>query len=343
MTTLRPADPVAVNVTRGPTLESRHRAHVAVVDASGTLVASFGEPTFPTYLRSIAKPFQALPLLSTGAADRFGFTDAELAICCGSHNGEAGHAKLVEGMLAKIGLPAEALRCGAHAPYHEATAAGLQGKYTPLHNNCSGKHAGMLALALHLGQDPATYLDPKGAVQRAILDALVQITGVPADRIPVGVDGCTAPTFNLRLHHAARAFALLARPWRGDKALAPHLERLQKAMWQNAWYVAGSGRFDTQVMEAAEGRLLCKVGGEAVQAVADFETGHAMVIKIEDGNGRAVSPVAIEAARQLGWLEPRALEVLGDLWRPALRNHNSIVVGTIEPVLELTRHDPPKP
>lgn len=330
-------DPLAVKVTRGATVESLHRAHVAVADASGTLHAHFGNPRFLTYLRSSAKPFQLAPLLASGAADAFGFTDEELAVMTASHNGEAGHVKVVEGILEKIGLGAECLQCGAHAPYHKATAAALGKAYTPLHNNCSGKHAGMLALARHLGQDPATYLAPEGRVQQEILHVMSVTSGVPKEQILLGIDGCSAPNFAVPLEAGARAFAHLARPWRLEKPLARAFERIAEAMMKNPWHVAGSDRFDTQFMEANEGRLVSKVGGEAVQAVADLETGQAFVLKIEDGNGRASGPAAIEAARQLGWLEARALEVLGEEWRPAVKNHRGLVVGSIEPVLQLER------
>ena len=331
------AAPVAVEVYRGDVVESVHRVHVAVVDGQGNLVASAGDPDLVTYTRSAAKPFQALPLVTSGAADRHGLTERELAVCCGSHSGEPMHVEAVESIFAKAGLPADLLRCGVHPIRNKAARAALAGaKPTMRNHNCSGKHAGMVLLQKHLGGDPARYLDPAGPAQRAIRAALAEVAGVPPEGIPVATDGCSAPNFALPLRVAARAFARLAMPT-GDlaKETAEGLRRLAAAMTRHPDMVAGTGEFDTDLMDASEDRLVTKVGAEAVQGVGDLATGMGLFLKVEDGSHRATAPATVESLRQLGWLETRAFEVLGEWWMPRLVNHQAIPVGRVKPVLVL--------
>src|SRR3569832_1537570 len=189
------AEPL-VEGKRGSITESRHRGHIVVVDAQGNLIASLGAPENVTYLRSSAKPLQAIPLLITGAADHFGFTDREVALACGSHNGEPIHTELAASMLKKIGLTPEALHCGAHEPYGTEAALALRARGeqpNALHNNCSGKHAGMLAVARHLGAPIENYESPENPVQKAVADVVSQFSGVAVTDMAVGIDGCTVP------------------------------------------------------------------------------------------------------------------------------------------------------
>lgn len=327
-----------VIVHRGDGIESVHRVSAAVADPSGHLHASLGDPHLVTCLRSAAKPFQALPLVATGAADRLGLSEKEIAIACSSHNAEPRHLEVVGSLLQKAGLGVSDLRCGAHLPYDAAGASALLAAReapTALHNNCSGKHAGMLAACVGNGWPTDAYLDPKHPLQRAILSALARYSAIPEDRIATATDGCTAPCFYLPLSAYARAFAHLARPEKAAEADREPLRRIAAAMTGGAWFVGGTGRIDTDIMGAAEGRIVSKIGGEAIQAVAEVETGRALVLKVEDGASRAGDPAVVEACRQLGWLEPRALEVLGEHWRPTLTNWNGLAIGRIEPVFEL--------
>src|ERR1043165_878508 len=168
------AEPL-VEVKRGSITESRHRGHIVAVEPDGNIVASLGAPHNVTFLRSSAKPFQALPLLLTGAADHFGFTDREVALVCASHNGEPIHTELAASMLKKIGLGPEALKCGVHEPYSVQAAADLRARGEEpnvLHNNCSGKHTGMLAVALQLGAPIDSYENPSSPVQKAIANVM---------------------------------------------------------------------------------------------------------------------------------------------------------------------------
>src|SRR5947209_13103522 len=204
-----------VEVRRGLIVESRHRGHVAAATGAGNLVAFIGEPETVTYLRSSAKPFQALPLVTSGAADRFGFVEAELAVACGSHSGQDLHAETVAGMLRKIGLDESFLKCGVHEPFDRETAGRLRARgESPgaLRNNCSGKHTGMLALALHLGAPPETYDRAGGPVQQAILRAVSLLSGVAPEDMILGTDGCGVPVFGMPVRAMALMYARLAAP-----------------------------------------------------------------------------------------------------------------------------------
>src|SRR5215813_2089116 len=208
------AEPL-VEVKRGSITESRHRGHIVAVEPDGNIVASAGAFETVTFLRSSAKPLQAIPLLVSGAADRFGFTDREVALACASHNGEPIHTEVVASMLHKIGLGTEALRCGVHEPYGEEAARELRERGEPpnaLHNNCSGKHAGMLALALYLGAPVETYHKPEHPVQLAIGKAVAQFSDVPLEDLAVGTDGCAVPVFGISVRAMAFAYARLISP-----------------------------------------------------------------------------------------------------------------------------------
>lgn len=328
--------PVAVEVHRGETAESFHRAHLVVADGAGNVVASIGDPELVTYLRSAAKPFQAIPLVATGAADAFGLTDAELALACGSHSGEPAHLRTVEGMFRKAGISSDLLQCGTHAPRSKAAKAALQGgRTTPLHHNCSGKHAGMMILQKHLGADPADYLNPHSPAQLLILAAVAEVAGVAEKEVRVGTDGCSVPNFGLPLRTAARMFARLGMPQGVSEPTAAALRRLARAMAVHPEMVGGGESFDTDLMNASEDRLVSKAGAEGVEGVSDLATGMGLILKIEDGAARAVPPATVEALRQLGWLELRAFEVLGEWWRPEVTNWAGRHVGRMKPVLDL--------
>lgn len=324
--------PVAVEVIRGETVESVHRAHVVVVDGAGGVVRSLGDPDLVTFLRSAAKPFQAIPLVTTGAAEAFGLGDEELALCCGSHQGEPRHVELLTRMLAKADLSPELLQCGTHAPRSKVSKASLSGgRSTPLHHNCSGKHAGMMVLQKHLGADPAEYWKPGAACQKLVLDAVQEVSG--AADVGLGVDGCSVPNFAMPLRNAALLFARLAMPQGVATATAEALTRLRGAMTRHPDLVGGSESFDTDLMGASDDRLVAKVGAEGCQGVGDLSSGMGFFLKIEDGSARAAPPATVEALRQLAWLEGRAFEVLGDWWMPALTNWAGRTVGRVKPVL----------
>ncbi|HEV3469946.1 MAG TPA: asparaginase [Pyrinomonadaceae bacterium] len=337
-----------VEVRRGPLVESRHRGHVAAVDGRGRLVARLGEPEAVTFMRSSAKPHQAIPLVASGAADRFGFDDRELAIACASHSGQDLHAETAAGMLRKIGLDETALKCGVHEPFDQETARLLRERgESPsiLRNNCSGKHAGMLALALHLGASADSYDHPEGPVQQAVLRAVAQFSGLPAGELFVGSDGCGVPVFGMPVRAMALMYArLVAAPEDFEEPVRRAAARVVAAMRSHPEMIGGTvERFDTKVMRAARGRVISKVGAEGVYTAGvlpceAWPQGLGLAFKIEDGEDRRARPtVAIECMRQLGVLNEDALGELSPYAEFPVRNHRGEIVGQIRPFFELER------
>lgn len=329
-----------VEVTRGGRVESEHRGAIAVVDAAGKLIAHVGDVQLVSYLRSSAKPFQLLPLIESGAAARFGFTDAELAIIAGSHSGEPRHVAAVQSILNKIGLPESALQCGIHAPFNAEAARALRAagrEPTVLVNNCSGKHAGMLAQAVDRGLSTSDYLDPQHPVQVAIRQQLAELGELPVDQIYVGVDGCSAPCFAMPLQASALAFARLAETGNKRQETASYgdagLARVARVMMTYPEMVAGEGRLDTDLMRAVPGRVVSKGGAEGYHGLGIVvENGPALgiAIKIGDGDGRrGTHPVVIETLRQLGVLDEAALAALKEYHTWKITNHRGLEVGEV--------------
>jgi L-asparaginase II len=329
-----------VEVRRGAITESRHRGHLAAVDADGQIVARLGAPETLTYLRSSAKPFQSLPLVESGAADRFGFTEQEIAIACASHNGEQLHTRTVARMLRKIGLDESALKCGVHEPFSAVAAASLRArgeKPNVLHNNCSGKHAGMLALALHLGASIEDYTQASNPVQLMIGRTIEQFSGVPLEDIAVGIDGCAAPVFGVTVRAMALMYARLVLPpeaWPTETREAAR--RILSAMISNPEMIGGRAeRLDTVLMRAAGGGVVSKVGAEGVYTAGVLPSprwprGLGLAFKIEDGEDRRARPtVVIEALKQLDVLEGAALEELAPYASFSVRNHLGDEVGEV--------------
>jgi len=341
------AEPL-VEVRRGAITESRHRGHVAAVEPDGNVVASLGAPHNVTFLRSSAKPFQALPLLVTGAAERFGFTDEEVALACGSHNGEPIHTKIVASMLDKMELGPEALKCGIHEPYGVEAAAVLRAHNqvaNVLHNNCSGKHAGMLAVALHLGAPIENYESPENAVQMAIAEAVSQFTDVAVEDLAVGIDGCAAPIFGVSIWAMALAYArLVAPPENFDKPTRDACERIVRVMTAYPELIGGtSERLDTEIMRAANGRVVSKVGAEGVYTAGilpckNWPNGLGLALKIEDGDDKRARPtVVVESLRQLGVLHDESLEAVSRYAFFPVQNRRGDVVGEIRASFELIK------
>jgi L-asparaginase II len=333
-------------VWRGPMVESRHRGHLVAVTGEGRVVASLGGAQTPAFLRSAAKPFQALPLLVSGAAERFGFNEQEIALACASHNGEPLHTGTVAGMLRKIGLDAGALRCGAHDPFNTDVARALHASGRPpnaLHNNCSGKHAGFLALALHLNAPTENYDHPDNPVQQAVLATVARFAGVSPDEIALATDGCAAPVFGMSLAAMALMYArLVAPPPDFDEATRQACRRIASAMMNYPEAVGGRAeRLDTKIMQAAPGRLVSKIGAEGVYTAGvlpceKWPQGLGLAVKVEDGEDRRARPVVvIEAMRQLGILDETALASLAPYARLQTRNHRGDIVGEVRPAFAL--------
>ncbi len=294
---------LAVELVRGGLVESLHRVHAAVIGPDGELTAWSGDPRRPTYMRSAAKPIQALPLVLEGVVEAWGVTRAELAVCCGSHGGEPEHLRVVRSLLERVGLDESALECGPHLPMHEGSAHELLrggDAPEPIHNNCSGKHAGMLALAQAKGWPTAGYSRPEHPVQERVLAEVERWTGVASHKIVQGVDGCGVPCFGVPLDAMARAYAELSAAAAGEEGASAVLD----AMTAHPFQVAGRGRLCTELMTELEGRVVAKVGAEGVYCALDRQTGRGIALKVEDGTRRAAE-VALVAV--LG-----ELQVLGD-------------------------------
>ncbi|HEX9950549.1 MAG TPA: asparaginase [Rubricoccaceae bacterium] len=319
-----PAPAVLAEVTRGALVESVHLGHVAAVTGDGRLAFALGDPEQVVFLRSSAKPVQAFPSVHEGAAERFGFTDREVALSCGSHEGEEIHREAARSMLEKAGLSPDALRCGFKAPMNEDIAADLERrgeKPTLLHNECSGEHSAMLALAVHLGASTDDYIQPNHPVQRHVLEAVARFTGVDADEIPTGIDGCCIPTFAVPLSAAARlAVRLVAPPAEWDEAARAACERLVRAMTAHPEMVDGTRPeelIDSALMLAGGGRLVSKMGAEGliivgVKPCERWPSGLGVAASVADGDSeeRARSPIIVALLHHLGILSDADLDAL---------------------------------
>lgn len=325
--------PVLVEVTRGAEVESRHRGEIAVVDKDGRQRAAAGDPKTLVCMRSLAKPFQALPLITTGAAQAFGFGPEELALMSGSLSGQDFQVALVEKILARLDLDPKVLQCGSHPPLHRPTAKALAqagAKPLPLHHTCAGKHACMLALCVHQAWPVEDYLNPAHPVQQLILKTVAAMVGLASADIPVAIDGCGAPVFYAPLHHIARGFARLA-------AAPPESPEgaIMAACLAHPRHIAGDGRLETTIMQTLPGRVFAKTGAEGGFALALAKEGLGVALKIEDGASRALGPAIIEVLRQLEILSPEAQAALGSLWRPVILNHRQQEVGFLRAAFAL--------
>ncbi len=323
------SNPVLVEALRGGLVESRHRGAAAVVDADGAIVFTIGDVTRPVFPRSAVKPLQALPLVESGAADRDAFGDEELALACASHSGEPAHVEGVTCMLAKAGLDASALACGTHWPSSHAAAFALArtGAPSALHNNCSGKHAGFLCVACAMGIDHAGYWRPEHAVQRTVLAVLEDLTGAVLPEDCRAVDGCSVPTWAVPLQNLARAFAKFGTGRGLGPERAAAAARLRAACAQKPWYVAGTGRFCTEIMRLLGPRVLVKTGAEGVYCGALPQQGLGIAIKCDDGAGRAAEAIMAALIGRFLPMEDQERGTLAAFARPALRNWNGIEVG----------------
>jgi L-asparaginase II len=325
------SNPVLVEVLRGGRVESRHRGAVAIVDADGATVHAVGDVGTPVFPRSAIKALQALALVEAGAADRFGLADEELALACASHSGEEGHVAGVARMLGKAGLDASALACGAHWPSNQAAAFALarSGLPSALHNNCSGKHAGFLCLACAMGVDHDGYWRPDHAVQNAVRGVLEDLTGAALGPEQRAVDGCSVPTWAIPLRALALAFAKFGTGHRLPRGRADAAARLRAACAEKPWYVAGTGRFCTDIMKLLGKRAFVKTGAEGMFCGALPEQGLGIAIKCDDGGGRASEALMASIIARFLPLDDAERAALARFTRPTLRNWNGIEVGAL--------------
>jgi len=332
-------NPVLVEVTRGAEVESRHRGAVSVVDAEGTAVLAVGEVECRVYPRSAVKALQALPLVEGGFADKYGLTDAEIALACASHAGEPEHVAAAAAMLKKAGQPPRCLECGTHWPLAEdaaRTLAAAGGQPTALHNNCSGKHAGFVCLACGLGADPKGYVRPEHPVQRAVAAALEDLTGASHAAETRGIDGCSIPTYAVPLPALAFGFAKFGAGVGLSKGCARAAARIRGAVAANPFMVSGTGRFDTRVMERLGERVFVKTGAEGVHCAALPELGYGVAVKCDDGAKRAAEIVMASVILRFLRLDDEERAFLQGFARRRLENWNGIATGEIRPTEALS-------
>jgi L-asparaginase II len=326
---------VLAHVIRGNTVESVHAGHIFIVDGEGNEIASIGDPSTVTYFRSAAKPFQALPFITSGAADAFGFTEDEIALAVASHSGERIHVELAAKMLYRIGLVESHLKCGSHMPFFSKEAERMmrQGEEpNQLHNNCSGKHAAMLAFAKYLHADIATYDSSENRIQKRILRCISDFTGIPEDDIAIGVDGCAAPNFAVPVRAMAKSFANLVFPLNFHQTVQNAAARITHAMMRYPELIGGSERLDTMLMRAAPGKIVSKVGADGVWLCGvlpsdKYPRGLGIALKVADGDdhrGRAV--IAVEILKRLDILVETALPELSPM---PIKNRRGDVVGRV--------------
>jgi L-asparaginase II len=335
-------------LTRGRIVESIHFGAAAVVDAQGQLLAAVGDPQAVTFLRSSAKPFQALPFIERGGHEKFGFTPREIALTCASHSGTDEHVQVIKSMQAKIGVTVDDLLCGLHYPIHEASADAMKVRGelpTPYRHNCSGKHTGMLAHAKLRGLPTADYVDFHHPIQESILQAFAEMCGLPAEQVELGIDGCSAPNFAVPLYNAALGYARLCQPDGLTPERATACQTITSAMMAHPDMVGGPERFDTVLMRVGNGKIVVKGGAEGYQSVGllpgalgPASPGIGIAIKISDGDptDRARHGVALAILQALGALDEAQLAQMA-AFGPAkkLYNYRKLNVGESRPAFKL--------
>lgn len=329
-----------VKVKRGNLVESYHKIHIAVTDSEGKLLYQTGNSHDKVYARSSMKPLQAIPIVETGAADYYDFSNKDLSICTASHSGEKMHTDRVTSILKRVGLEETDLKCGTHIPRWQDTYKKLilNGRdVTPLYNNCSGKHTGMLATAKFMNESTEDYYNLNHPVQQRILKAVSEMCGYSKDDIEIGIDGCGVPVHALPLHNIACGYAKMASPTVLGMERSTVVQRITKAMTAAPEMVGGTNRFCTDFMIAGNGRFFGKAGAEGVYCVGDNKTGLGIAVKVEDGNGRAVYPATIEALVQLGLLNNQQIEMLKDYHYPKLYNARDEKIGELNPSFRLQK------
>lgn len=331
---------ILANVIRGDVVESIHRGHMIIIDGAGNTVASAGDPGTITYFRSASKAFQALPFISSGAADALGCSEEEIALAVASHSGEPRHVRIAGLMLERAGLAEAHLRCGTHLPFSEKESERMlrAGEFpNQLHNNCSGKHAAMLAYARHIDADLATYDSPDHPVQQEILRTVARFAELPVSKIAIGIDGCAAPNFAMPVAAMAKCFInLMSPPADLDEPTRLAAGRIVSAMMNFPELIGGTERLDTLLMQAAPQRLISKVGADGVWLCGvlpceRYPAGLAIALKVEDGDDRRGRPViAVAVLKRLGVLAPDDLPELSPM---PVRNRRGDTVGHVEAVI----------
>jgi L-asparaginase II len=321
-------NPVLAEVLRGQTVESIHTGSYAVCNDKGAVALSVGDIATPVFPRSAVKAFQCLPMVESGAADHFGLNDEEIALCCASHNGEPDHVRVARSILKKCGNTEDMYECGAHWPSSHAAQINLArsgGEALQVHNNCSGKHAGMLALARQLGVPSRDYVTASHPVQQAVAKTLGEYCDVDIAKAPVGIDGCSVPTWAMPLRNIAMGFA------RFGASKNPSCQRIIKAVRDYPFMVGGTKSFDTEMMQKVP-RLFIKVGAEGVYCGCIADAGLGFALKIDDGASRAAEMAVVGMLSKLDSWSAAERQILKDAQFKIMSNWCKIRVGKIHAV-----------
>ena len=326
-------NPLIVEVTRGTMVESKHRVHALVCDASGAVLHGWGNLDMSIYPRSAIKPMQALPFIETGAADAFHVSEEELAFACASHNGEHHHLKLANDWLARLGLDHRNLECAGHISSELATShAQLRANetITNAHNNCSGKHSGFLSTACHMGEPTAGYIAKDHPVQQRMADVLSELGGCDLTHTATGIDGCGIPVMGMPLSALALASARMAAPDGMAPERARACKRITSAMTAHPYNVAGQNRFDTHIMTAGKGNFATKTGAEGVHVGIFLKSGYGIAVKCEDGSNRATDVAMANILDMLGGLDDAGRSAVADHLITPLYNAAGLAVGEVQ-------------
>jgi L-asparaginase II len=323
--------------SRGPLAEIVHAGAIAVVNAQGALQASVGDPHAMAFTRSTLKPFQALPFLQGGGIQHFGFSLAQTALLCASHNGEDMHVAQVDGMLQKIGHTHHSLQCGCHVPLrfsYGGLTPPANALFDERHNNCSGKHTGFVAFCVQHGLRLENHLAPQHPLQVAIHQAVMRVARCDSTSLVAGTDGCSAPNYAMPLSKLALCFARLASGAQ-DAEFGEHFALLAQAMGTHPEMVSGTGRNDLAFTQAGRGDWITKIGADGVQVIASISRREAIAIKVISGHMPALYAAAVATMDQLGWLDDAQREALSPWAQQALRNARGVQVGEVKPVFQL--------
>ena len=324
------SNPILVNTLRGEVIENRHRGAIAVCDPHGRLVHAWGDVDALVYPRSSIKALQALPLVESGAADHFQLSAAELALACSSHGGEPEHTAAVKSWLTRLDLDEDALECGPHAPSNdEAAAALIFDHVTPgrIHNNCSGKHTGMLATSRFLEEETHGYIEREHPAQQRWIDALGEMTDLDMQRLPWSRDGCGIPVIAMPLKAIATAFARLAAPDDLPAARGSAVDRITAAIAAHPFMVAGSGRLCTEIMELTGRRVIVKTGADGVYTAALVDKNLGIALKIDDGKSEAAQVAILAVLTKLDSMHAAELEALAQRCRMPITNTRGVLTG----------------
>ncbi|KXZ39906.1 asparaginase [Alkalithermobacter thermoalcaliphilus JW-YL-7 = DSM 7308] len=333
---------ILVNVTRGEYIESRHYGDIAIVDREGKLLYSVGDFDRFTFFRSAAKPFQVIPFIESGGIEKFNITLEELSVMTSSHNGEKEHVNMVNNILYKLNLTIQDLDCGTCVPMSKKASEDIlksQNNYTALHNACSGKHCAMLGLSILKNINIKDYISTNHPIQQEMLNIISQMCSIKKDDIAIAIDGCGVPVFGMGIDKMALAYARLSKPdGLFSKERCNSIKTIVSAMTKYPFYVAGTNRLDTILMQVTNGKVIAKLGAEAIYCVGIVDKGIGICIKIDDGSFRAIDPVIIEVLKQLNILSNTELSKLQFRHMPELKNHRKEVIGVLKPAFRLNRH-----